>query len=275
MIHNESTNQNTFDRRRTVREDSRSDVNASQPVRRAEIRASNGSDEALDEWSVILLHEVKQPLTASMNLLEAAIRQAAHEQESGENADLVRMLQTANSQLVKAVDLLRQLKHFGSNGGASPVPHDLNQIVREALGTVLDRSDESQLHMKTALSDSPVIVNAHESALMQAIINVLQNAIDAMEWNVQRPHVVNLHMAVNHETVTLTIHNAGPPLSDHTLDRLFDPFFTTKDQGTGLGLAIARRVLEQYGGSMHVCNAEDGGVRCEMILPVGKETEDE
>jgi signal transduction histidine kinase len=184
------------------------------------------------------------------------------------------MMRSANDQLVRAVDLLRKLKPNGSNGQADLQQCEFNELIKNALDVVRKRSSLSTVDLNCVLAEQPVFIYAHETKLTQAIVNVLQNAIDAGHSESDRASVVTVRLTVSSTVATLRIHNDGPPLTDHALDRLFDPFFTTKSQGTGLGLAISRRVIEQHGGGVRLFNAERGGVTCEMVLPVAKENGD-
>jgi len=273
MIHNEYEQTEVQQAHPQAQQDAQAADDPAHVRRRAEQHRSNGLAPELDDLSVILLHEIKQPLTASMNLLEAAIRHAQNNQDAG-NDNVVELMKSANDQLHRAVDLLRTLRNDGSNGGAVREACDLNEVIEQALHIVRERVDAGRVRLDCVPGNACVSVRADRTKLTQAMVNVLQNAIDASQREGVRMPVVTVRVDARQDVGVVEIHNEGPPLSDHARERLFDPFFTTKHQGTGLGLAISRRVFEQHGGGMRLYNADGGGVTCEMVLPIEKECGD-
>ncbi|MHC5026819.1 MAG: sensor histidine kinase [Planctomycetota bacterium] len=120
---------------------------------------------------------------------------------------------------------------------------------------------------------------ADESLLVQAVVNVLANAIEAMasEPEAATSRCVHLYAArrpvrcpggKRAVRVVLGVGDRGPGLTAEARERMFNPFFTTRASGTGLGLAIVHRIVDAHGGHIEVQDREGGGALVELCLPV-------
>ena len=118
---------------------------------------------------------------------------------------------------------------------------------------------------------------ANSEQLMQVFSNLLINAKQAMEdWNGPREMSIAMHFDPQANTIRITVSDSGPGIPEAILGRLFDPFFTTKHlgAGTGIGLAVCRGIIDAHGGTITAENAETGGARFIVTLPVIKEETD-
>jgi signal transduction histidine kinase len=103
----------------------------------------------------------------------------------------------------------------------------------------------------------------------QAIINVLQNSIDALPedgWI----GITTKYAPQNGRQIEIDIDDNGPGISQEDLPYVFDPFFSNKKKGTGLGLWNVKKVIEAHGGSVGITTKRTGGVHLSMTIPVGK-----
>jgi two-component system NtrC family sensor kinase len=111
----------------------------------------------------------------------------------------------------------------------------------------------------------PVIV-VDRWHVVQAIVNLLQNAADAMAET--EPRILTIEAGVEDCQLQISVSDTGVGIPTENLSRVFDPFFTTKgDQGTGLGLFIAKHVIEEHGGTLRV-RATDEGSSFTFSLPL-------
>jgi signal transduction histidine kinase len=132
-------------------------------------------------------------------------------------------------------------------------------------GVSLDIERSPMAEPKTA----PQIVAADEQQLVQVLLNIALNGVQAMG-----PAGGSLSFRLDHERrdtqgfAVIRVENSGPSIPDEDLERIFDPFFTTKESGSGLGLSIAARIVEQHGGLLEVKNLSAGhGVCFSVLLP--------
>ena len=118
------------------------------------------------------------------------------------------------------------------------------------------------MHLHRRGSDG--CVRADPEELRRALINLISNAIEAM----QEGGDLYASVLVEGDEVTIEVRDTGPGISAEVAARLFEPYFTTRSSGTGLGLAIVRRVVEDAGGRVQLENAEVGtGAVARLILP--------
>jgi hypothetical protein len=108
--------------------------------------------------------------------------------------------------------------------------------------------------------------------LRSVVINLIDNAAEALEGAAFREIVVSTRAPADLETVEISVADTGHGISPEDKDKLFLPHFSTKGRGTGLGLAIAARIVAEHGGSIHVEDNFPEGSRFVIELPVAELT---
>jgi signal transduction histidine kinase len=162
--------------------------------------------------------------------------------------------------------LVSHVLHFTREINVSVDEKDLAEDVDQALELAHPHAHAKQITLNVH-GPRPLCVSADPVLIGQALLNLLLNAIEAMEtageidirW--QSPPVES-----DARQFHLMIRDRGPGIPPHILDRIFNPFFTTKDSGTGLGLAIVHRVVEAHDGTIIASNADDGGAKFEIRI---------
>ena len=105
--------------------------------------------------------------------------------------------------------------------------------------------------------------------MRQVLINLIQNAQDAMTNNTKKPSIkINTNKYKNY--LILSIEDNGPGFSADILKKAFEPYVTTKSHGTGLGLAIVKKIIEEHEGTIVVENIKSGGANINIQLPISK-----
>jgi signal transduction histidine kinase len=152
------------------------------------------------------------------------------------------------------------------------VPVRLNGLVEDLLRILSDRSASGGVRVERALdSELPVLI-ADEVQLQQALLGVLENALDALPAGGTlgvRTEWVLLH---DSPAVRVTIRDDGEGIPADRLARIFEAFYTTKSRGTGLGLAITRKVVEGHGGRVDIESHPGAGTTVSITLPVQDST---
>lgn len=145
-------------------------------------------------------------------------------------------------------------------------PHWHNFSVRELVDEVCEalgpQLDAQSIQVSTDVSPATVI-NADREMLRRAVLNLVLNAIDAMQDGGQ----LVFTSFDGPQGFELEIGDSGPGLGQEQLERVFDPFFTTKSDGTGLGLAIVHRIAEVHGGRVTARNCPEGGAAFTIEIP--------
>jgi len=112
-------------------------------------------------------------------------------------------------------------------------------------------------------------VRIDDTKLQQVILNLVQNAIDAMSALPPEARRIRLRTSFDgRSTVSLSVQDSGPGIPAEDRGRIFDPFFTTKSDGMGLGLAISSTLVANYGGKLMLLKSDIDGSVFELALPV-------
>src|SRR5690606_22567632 len=160
---------------------------------------------------------------------------------------------------------VRNLLDFAKKRELRPVPTDL----REAADLALEFLDGELVRGGVAASvegPRPLLALADPDLLHQVLVNLVLNAIHAMEAT-ERPARLTIRLVpTGSGMAAIEVEDTGPGLSPELLDSIFQPFFTTKPGGTGLGLVVARRIAEEHGGRLEA-EQTPTGARFRVVLP--------
>ena len=218
-----------------------------------------------------LAHELNQPLTAVASLLQAARRML----EVGDPAAVGRArdaVERADQQILRAGEIIRRLREFAARGDTekSVVPVDI--MINEAIALARISNKFGMTKVDVRLADTPAVL-ADKVQIQQVILNLIRNALEAME-DVAEPRLT-ITSAAEDGTVAVAVADIGGGLSSEVKERLFQPFFTTKQNGMGVGLAICRTIIETHGGRLTAGDNPDGGTIFRFTLPCAREEGDD
>lgn len=222
-----------------------------------------------------IAHEIKNPLTpiqlSAQRILHHLERRAA---QSGPPSDpeLSHVTQECARLIVREVatlsSLVNEFSQFVRFPTAKLQPTDANTTVREALEVFSDRLDG--IRLKSSLAENLPAVRADGPLLRSVIVNLIDNAAEALEDATLREISVTTHLRPESDTIEIAVSDTGHGISPEDKDKLFLPHFSTKDRGTGLGLAIAARIISEHGGSLRVEDNRPVGSRFLIELPVAE-----
>jgi two-component system sensor histidine kinase FlrB len=119
------------------------------------------------------------------------------------------------------------------------------------------------------------MITGSRKALGGALLNLLENALQACEARSERGAEVALSAAVVDRQLRISVRDTGEGIAPEAQERIFEPFFTTRSQGTGLGLAIALGVARAHGGSIKLSSRPGDGSEFMLFLPAGLTDEEE
>ena len=234
--------------------------------------------EAWQEVARRIAHEIKNPLTPIQLSAQRLSRflEKRDPTQPGTSADselakLVeecsRLIQREVSTLASLVNEFSQFVRFPAAKLASANP---NAIVREAVEVFSERLDG--ITLKTNFPENIAMVRADAGLLRSVVVNLIDNAAEALENSSFREITVSTKSHPDAEAVEISVADTGHGISPEDKDKLFLPHFSTKDRGTGLGLAIAARIIAEHGGSIHVEDNFPVGSRFVIELPAAELT---
>jgi len=222
-----------------------------------------------------IAHEIKNPLTpiqlsAQRMLHHLELREGTPKAQT--DSELARIAQECSRLIVREVStlsaLVNEFSQFVRFPTAKLQPTDANTTVHEALEVFSGRLDGVQL--RTSLEANLPAIRADGPLLRSVIINLIDNAAEALEDATVREITVATHLRAESDTIEIAVADTGHGISPEDKDRLFLPHFSTKDRGTGLGLAIAARIIAEHGGSLRVEDNRPVGSRFLIELPVAE-----
>ncbi len=219
----------------------------------------------LEAMAASISHEVRQPLTSITLSGSALLRYLGDTPPKLEKASsAAEKVIAAGHRISQILDDIRTL--FGRTERATGQVN-MNDLALEALraldGELKNHNIVTHAHLKTELP--PVM--GHSGQLQQVIVNLIQNAIDAMDSVDSDRRVLQVTTEHNDGAISITIEDSGPGIDPKKSDKIFDAFFTTKVHGTGLGLAICRMIIERHDGKLSVSSADPHGAIFRIKLP--------
>lgn len=226
----------------------------------------------LGEMSTGLAHELNQPL----NIIRMAADNTIERIEEGDfDADYLRgKLERISAQTERAAKIIDHMRIFGRKTNEEPVPIDLRQVTRDALGLIGEQLRLGGIEVETDFPEVCQPARGHAVHVEQVVLNLLGNARDAIEANRREPGeprkiTLMVEDAGPDDKVRLIIEDSGGGIPQDIISRIFEPFFTTKEigKGTGLGLSISYGIIIDMGGTIEAANAGDGA-RITISLPV-------
>ena len=218
---------------------------------------------AMGTMASTLAHEINQPLTAIATYAEAAGTILGAEEVDREL--LREIFSEVSGQSLRAGSIVRRLRDFVSRGETAKTVEDLPQLINEASALALVGSRERGISAQFdyAPDATPVLVDRVQ--IQQVLINLMRNAMEAMEGCPRRRLSVTTTLT-DPETVQVTVADTGTGIAPEMRERLFEAFASTKSSGMGLGLSICRTIVEAHGGRIRAKPAEGGGTEFQFTL---------
>jgi C4-dicarboxylate-specific signal transduction histidine kinase len=214
-----------------------------------------------------IAHEVRQPL-ASITVRGAVARRCLERTPP----DLHKACNCVGAMVdssMRANEIFENIRALFSNANQEKQSVNVNQLTVEALDLL--REEINACGIETSVQQAPQLpsIIAHEGQLREVILNLMQNAIDAMKDFSGRRRILRIETDRHgDEAIVISVEDTGPGIEPEKMKSIFDPFFSTKAKGMGLGLAISKSIVERHHGELSVSSGIDGGARFQIILPI-------
>lgn len=223
----------------------------------------------LGEMASGIAHELNQPLAAIANYIRGC------ERRMHENActidEITEVMQRVNIQVRRAGDILRYAKDFTrKDQNLERHAQDINLIVQDTLSLLETLEHFKEIKLITELDHNLNLVNVNKIQIEQVLINMLQNAMDAMqEAGTLNSGTLRVRTQAefNHSLRVLVV-DEGTGLAPDFANNIFRPFYTSKQNGMGMGLSISRSIIEAHGGKLEAFNNRHKGATFSFTLPL-------
>jgi two-component system sensor kinase FixL len=225
---------------------------------------------AMGEMASTLAHELNQPLSAVANYLNGS--RTLLETESFDRSRLKDALDKATGQTLRAGQIIRRLRDFVERGETERAPEKLTKLIEEASALALVGAKQQNVRVRFQFAPSVDLVLVDKVQIQQVALNIIRNALDAMEKSDRRELLITIEQHDDDQAL-VSIADTGPGISPDVREQLFQPFVTTKRTGMGVGLSISRTIIESHGGRIWAEPREGGGTVFKFTLRIMK-TED-
>ena len=221
----------------------------------------------LGELAAGVVHELNNPLTSITVYADYLVRKL--DAKGAEDGDLEK-LRRIGASAQRILRFSRDLVQYARPSSQDLGPIDLASVVRQSVSICEHLVERGGITLDVAVDPELPVIHAIGGQLEQVLINLITNAVHAVENGERGGRVEVRAQADTPSTVLLEVADSGPGISEVDRERIFEPFFTTKSdgKGTGLGLPIVRNIVDQHRGEILVSRSDLGGAAFRVILPV-------
>lgn len=213
------------------------------------------------------LEVAKDAETAAARVKEAS----AHEALTGLAGDIRQIFDTVLEAGINCQTIANNMLQYSRQSSpARVVRQDINELIRKMLKTLGKHLGTDKVTLELDLDKRTPVARLEPSKLQQALVNLVVNAIHAMQEVPPPRRVLKIETRLDPEARKIYIHviDQGPGISPRKMEKIFQPFFTTKGHGTGLGLYISRKVLQDQGGTITLQSEVGKGTQFTIQLPL-------
>lgn len=225
---------------------------------------------ALGMMSGGIAHEINNPL-GIIHAYASDLREMARE-GSLSAADVERISARIVETAERIGSIVKSLRHIAREGDADPVePASLREVIERALELSRERLRMHSVRLTCSPIDAGLEVPCREVQIAQVVMNLLQNAFDAV-METTNEKWIEVEVRTMADSVAVSVVDSGPGVAAEIKERIMEPFFTTKPvgKGMGLGLSLARSIARQHGGELTL--GEHRGHTCfTLVLPLRQE----
>ncbi len=220
---------------------------------------------ALGQMSAGIVHEINQPLSAMQTFVASTKLLLERNDKDGAQENL----HDIASMVRRVTAIVSHLKGFAGKARGLTSPVDVHEVIANALLLFGPRIDSLGLTLTIEKTHDPVFVVADEIKLEQIMINLIRNALDAMQQSTNnQQHELNIWTETTQNRTHIFISDTGSGITPDDLPKVFDPFFTTKSQGEGLGLglSVSYGIAKEFGGNLEVVERPEKGTLFKLSL---------
>ncbi|UCZ52464.1 HAMP domain-containing protein [Bacillus shivajii] len=222
-------------------------------------------------------HEVNNPLASVQVYAEDLSDRIIEEKEDFiQSGEMEEYLQIMRKNIDRCKEITTNLLNFSRKSQWSSEKIDVKKVVKESLALVRHTLKKHHVSLSINVNETLPELEGDSLKLSQVFVNLIQNAIDAMESEEERKLQIGATFNKNENQIEVVFKDSGTGIDEADLSKLFDPFYTSKPvgKGTGLGLSVCYGIIEQFGGRIDVDSVKGEGTTFTVILPY-KNEEDE
>jgi PAS domain S-box-containing protein len=244
---------------------------AEESLQQTQARLSHAAEVATAaELSASIAHELSQPLSGIITTADTCLRMLDADPPNihGARGTARRTISDCN----RASEVITRLRALFSRKNITMESVDLNEAAREVIALLLNKLDKNQVILQAAFSDDLPGLTGNRVQLQQVILNLVQNASDAMSAVEDRPRRLVIRTERDgDDDVRLSVRDTGVGFAPEAGNQLFETFYTTKNDGMGVGLAVSRSIIENHGGRLWASPNDGPGATFSFSIPLRAE----
>jgi signal transduction histidine kinase len=220
-----------------------------------------------DAMAASLVHEISQPLGAiSLNSETMTIMLDKTPLDSNKVRNVLDRIRADCNRVTSTIHDMRALFKREKTGALVNV----NDVIDNVLAIERTELSDRGIDVEKTLDEAIPHVQIDTGQLQHILLNLIENAVDAMRSVNDRSHILRIASAVKDSTAILTVQDTGVGIAAEDMERIFEPNFTTKRKGMGMGLWICRTIVESYGGQLKVLSRLNKGSIFQIEFPLRK-----
>jgi PAS domain S-box-containing protein len=217
-----------------------------------------------------MAHEINQPLNV-IQICADLIQKMVHKGVTISDEDLLNMSKDIIENVARAAGVIKHVRDFARQSERDLKKLDINDPIRDVFKVLGHQITVHSIEVVLELKDHLPSIRAEHNRLEQVFINLVTNAIDAMDEKSARTEgpvekTLTIKTFAQNGHVVATVSDTGTGMNEEVKNKLFEPFFTTKDtgKGTGLGTSISFGIIKDYNGTISV-ETQEGKGSCFMV----------
>ena len=167
-----------------------------------------------------------------------------------------------------ASGICKRLRSFSSRAESERSSCDVNEVVIESIELMTFEARQKKVILETAIHPAPLLLFANRVEIQQVLVNLLHNAVEALENVSDRARRVIIRTTEIGQSVEIVVSDNGVGLPFNDPRNIFEAFVTTKPDGLGMGLAISSTIVKNYGGRLWADSNPAGGASFHCELPL-------
>lgn len=215
---------------------------------------------AMGELASGVAHEIRNPINAIGMIAQRLNKEFTTTSNQNEYSDITQLLRTEVNRINK---IITQFLSYAKPIELNSNPVNIKSLFDEVYQLFEDQAKQKGIRIIKTYSDS-IIIKIDRDLIKQSLMNILQNAIDAVRYNGE----VNLKYLKVRNDAIIEISDNGAGIPDEQQKKVFDLYFTTKKDGNGLGLTISQKIILQHKGSISFISKLKKGTTFKIILPI-------
>ncbi|MGN7398628.1 ATP-binding protein [Cytobacillus praedii] len=204
-------------------------------------------------------HEIRNPLTGIKGLVQLLSEKYTNEQDQY-------YFSVINDEINRINEIVSEFLILGKPTAQKTEIMDLRKIIIDIEPLIISEANLNNIKYQSIIPDVPLLIDCTKDQLKQVLLNLTKNAFESM----QAGGLLTVKLIELPNKCHIKVTDTGIGIPDEALEKIFQPFYTSKEFGTGLGLVVCKRIIQSFGGEIHLTSKVNKGTQVDIFLPIKK-----